>query len=224
MTPITPTRQKHVFASKNGAQQHPRASLTYIPPPVANKALNFVPKLIYSYLNTLLYACISATCAGIWCVQTRYARIANHYKECRMYRRVNSGRFIGLTTFLIVVVMAIFTWVMYGMAKQVFVLSDVMLEMNDSIKSMNRAVTGMSDSVDSMNTTIADMATDIHAMGGSVASMSGDISIMAQAMPEMNTTMLAMSQSVGKMSYDLGTAAYAFRQPMSYMWGNVMPF
>jgi len=44
-----------------------------------------------------------------------------------MYRRVNSGRFIGLTTFLIVVVMAVFTWVMWGMAKQVFVLSDVML-------------------------------------------------------------------------------------------------
>ena len=148
-----------------------------------------------------------------------------------MYRRVNSGRFIGLTTFLIVVVMAVFTWVMWGMAKQVFVLSDVMLEMNESIKSMNAAVVGMGGNVDTLNTTISAMAVDIHSMSGNVASldtsvagMSSDITVMATAIPEMNAIMLNMSQSVGKMSYDLGLAAYAFSQPMSYMWGNVMPF
>ena len=67
-----------------------------------------------------------------------------------MYRRVNSGRFIGLTTFLIVVVMAIFTWVMYDMAKRVVVLADVMLEMNDSIKSMDNSMKSMTAEIGTM--------------------------------------------------------------------------
>jgi len=47
-----------------------------------------------------------------------------------MYRRTNSSGFIAATTAGIVVVMCVFTWVMYSMAQRVFLMTDVMVEMN----------------------------------------------------------------------------------------------
>ena len=53
-----------------------------------------------------------------------------------MYRRATSGGFIVVTTFLIVVVMALFTWVIYGMARQVYTLTDTMVQMNRNFEHM----------------------------------------------------------------------------------------
>jgi len=47
-----------------------------------------------------------------------------------MYKRVSSDSFMVMTTAGIVIVMGIFTWVMYGMAQRVFIMVDVMVEMN----------------------------------------------------------------------------------------------
>ncbi|MCK4711411.1 MAG: hypothetical protein KAT26_00880 [Marinosulfonomonas sp.] len=127
-----------------------------------------------------------------------------------MYRRVNSGRFIGLTTFLIVVVMAVFTWVMYGMAQQVFTMTDIMTELNGSIKSM-------------VGTQVS-MAKDMHDMSTSMATMNTNIGTMNETMATLSGAMNNMAGNMGRMTYDIGQATYAMSNPMSYMWGNAFPF
>ena len=59
-----------------------------------------------------------------------------------MYRRATSGAFIVVTTFLIVVVMALFTWVIYGMARQVYTLTDTMVEMDKFLDTIDDAGAG----------------------------------------------------------------------------------
>ena len=148
-----------------------------------------------------------------------------------MYRRVNSGRFIGLTTFGIVIVMAVFTWVMYGMAQQVFVMTDIMVDLGDSFKSMNTIQVQMAADIHNMSTDISQMSQMIGAMSGSVETMTGSIETMANSVATMSRTMGGMTEAMGsmavnmnRMAYDVSLASYAMSNPMSYMWGNSFPF
>ena len=155
-----------------------------------------------------------------------------------MYRRVNSSRFIVLTTAGIVIVMMVFTWVMYGMAQKVFTLTDVMIEMNGNFAAMTRdihemsaSVVVMGENVGKMDANMQGMSADmkaitasIHKMNGSISGMETDISTMSAAMPAMTDAVVKMSASMSRMTYDIGRATYAFSQPMSYMWGNMSPF
>ena len=134
-----------------------------------------------------------------------------------MYRRVNSGRFIVVTTAGIMVVMAIFTWVMYGMAQQVFTMTDVMVELNQSFKSMVVTQTSMANDIHAMSG-------DMRAMKGSINAMQGDIHAMTGGVASMADGMQRMNMAVSKMTYDVGQATYAVSHPMSYMWGNPFPF
>ncbi len=134
-----------------------------------------------------------------------------------MYRRVNSGRFIGLTTFGIVIVMAVFTWVMYGMAQQVFVMSDIMLDLSDSFRSMIVIQEQMALDIHSMSSDISTLSGDISTMNRDVGTMSGSVGAMTDAMRSMAINM-------NRMTYDVSQASYAMSNPMSYMWGNSFPF
>ncbi len=134
-----------------------------------------------------------------------------------MYRRVNSGRFIGLTTLLIVIVMAVFTWVMYGMAQQVFTMTDIMTELNESIKTMVGTQVSMADDMHSMSTSMSTMNQNIAVMNENMGSMTGTMETLSGAMNNMATNM-------NRMTYDIGQATYAMSNPMSYMWGNAFPF
>ncbi len=148
-----------------------------------------------------------------------------------MYRRVNSGRFIGVTTGLIVIVMAVFTWVMYGMAQQVFTMTDVMVDLNRSFKamvvtqeSMARDMHEMSLSMVAMNENIGNMTTSVDKMTDSVSSMNSDIGQIAGSMAVMTGAMQSLTVNMNRMTMDVGRATYAFSNPMSYMWGNPFPF
>ncbi len=148
------------------------------------------------------------------------------------------GYFVVFTTALIVVVMAIFTWVMWGMAKRVFVLTDVMVEMNDSFKSivtnmdtmatemqnMSGDVDQMNGSMTSMNTNIGEMNVHIAGMSTDITQMSSDINGMSEDMAYMSAGIYYIGSSVSRMTYDVGKASNAFTQPMSYMFGNILPF
>jgi len=134
-----------------------------------------------------------------------------------MYRRVNSGRFIGLTTAGIVIVMAVFTWVMYGMAQQVYTMTDVMVELNESFKSMVITQTSMAKDMHDMSGNIVTMTSDISQMSKNVGAMSGSVALLSDAM-------LSMAGNLNRMTYDVGQATYAVTNPMSYMWGNPFPF
>ncbi len=134
-----------------------------------------------------------------------------------MYRRVNSGRFIVVTTAGIMIVMAIFTWVMWGMAQQVFTMTDVMVELNQSFKSMVVTQTSMANDIHAMSGDMRAMNASISAMQGDIHTMTGGVASMADGMQRMNMVM-------SKMTYDVGQATYAVSHPMSYMWGNPFPF
>lgn len=144
-----------------------------------------------------------------------------------MYRRVNSGGFIGAMTLGIVIVMAVFTWVMWGMARQVFVLTDVMVELNDSFKSivvdmggMNENMVAMRGAMDRMDATMATLSTDIGEMNASMEGITSDMGEMTAMMGGMTLSMQAMTVSMGQMTSDVGRASYAFSNPMSYMFGG----
>jgi len=144
-----------------------------------------------------------------------------------MYRRVNSGGFIGAMTLGIVIVMAVFTWVMWGMARQVFVLTDVMVELNGSFKSMVVDMGGMNENMEAMRGTmermdssIATLSVDIGQMNANMGDISTDMGEMTAMMGAMTHSMQAMTVSIGQMTADVGRASYAFSNPMSYMFGG----
>ena len=141
-----------------------------------------------------------------------------------MYRKASSGRFIGLSTFLIVIVMAVFTWVMYGMAQQVFVMTDIMVELSDSFRSMVKIQKVMVADIHSMSTDINEMNHNVGYMSESVGDMSGSIGSMSTSVVGMGDAVNSLAGSVGRMSYDLSKASYAMSNPMSFMWGNSSPF
>jgi len=134
-----------------------------------------------------------------------------------MYRRVNSGRFIVVTTAGIVVVMAVFTWVMYGMARQVYTMTEVMVELNGSFKAMVVTQTSMAQDMHDLNVNMASMTGNIATMTETINQMSGSINQMTAAMAQVNA-------NLGRITYDVSQASYAVSHPMNYMWGNMFPF
>lgn len=141
-----------------------------------------------------------------------------------MYRRVNSGRFIGLTTLLIVIVMAVFTWVMYGMAQQVFTMTDIMQDLNESIKTMVGTQVSMAKDMHNMNISMATMNDTVSEMNQSIGSMGQNIGVMSETMTNLSGAMNNMAVNMNRMTYDIGQTTYALSNPMSYMWGNAFPF
>ncbi len=158
---------------------------------------------------------------------------------------VRGSYFVVITTALIVVVMAVFTWVMYGMAQKVFLLTDVMVEMNQSFKGIVANMDSMSDDMHVMNTelrtmsdAVVEMNGNIVEMNGNVASMSSNLLVMTDDVGGMTENLAAMTQdmtyisngvyyigaSMSRMTYDMGKATTAFTSPLSYMFGNGFPF
>lgn len=141
-----------------------------------------------------------------------------------MYRRVNSGRFIGLTTLLIVIVMAVFTWVMYGMAQQVFTMTDIMQDLNESIKTMVGTQVSMANDMHEMNISMVTMNGNVTEMNQSIGSMGQNVGSMSKTMTNLSGAMNNMAANMNRMTYDIGQTTYALSNPMSYMWGNAFPF
>ncbi len=141
-----------------------------------------------------------------------------------MYRRQTSGRFIVLTTAGIVVVMSIFTWVMYGMAQKVEIMTATMLQMNNSVIKMTEIqermaadMSGMHDNLTTMNVTVGSMDTSVSRMDHNVTRLSASVGVMAVSVDNMAVIFSTLSR-------DMGRVSHAFTQPMSYMWGNMFPF
>lgn len=141
-----------------------------------------------------------------------------------MYRKVNSGRWIGITTAGIVIVMAVFTWVMYGMAQQVFTMTDIMMDLNESIKAMVGTQISMAADMGQMAQTMTTMNANMGEMNQNMGEMTGDIATMSGSVGAMSDAMGGMAMNMNRITYDLSHATYAISNPMSYMWGNAMPF
>ena len=137
-----------------------------------------------------------------------------------MYRRVNSNGFMVIATFLIVIVMAIFTWVMYGMAQQVLLMTDMMVELNDSFKAMVVTQDSMARDIHAMSGAVAGMQESIGAMQGDVAAMTASVEEMTGSVAVMTGAMARMDAAMGKMTYEVSQATYAVSHPMTYMFGK----
>jgi len=141
-----------------------------------------------------------------------------------MYRRERSGLFITLTTALIVVVMAVFTWVMWGMARQINTITTTMLEVNQSFKEMMVDMHSIANNMSVMNQTMLTMNGTMGGMDQTIASMGGEIANMNVSMTQMDGAMQSMTGNISRLTYDVGRASYAFSNPVSYMFGGGFPF
>lgn len=138
-----------------------------------------------------------------------------------MYKRANSGIFIVLTTFGIVVVMAIFTWVMYGMAQQVYVMTDIMKDLSASMQTMVESQTRMSDDFAAVRVI---MDEDMGAIAENLTLVREDMTSMTSYMQYMTNSVDLLSRDVNYLNMSVSRASYAFSNPVSYMFGNGFPF
>ena len=121
-----------------------------------------------------------------------------------MYKRTNNTLMVaGLAG--IVVVMSVFTWVMYGVATQIVQMTTLMERMSNDVHAMAVVQENMST-----------MANSMVDMNKSVNRMQQDVSVMTGTSVNMNANMARMSQDVGRSSQ-------MFSSPMSYM-RNMSPW
>jgi len=118
-----------------------------------------------------------------------------------MYKRTNNNLMVaGLAG--IVIVMSIFTWVMYGVAQHIVKMTDLMDQMSQDVHSMAMVQ--------------QQMTKDINAMAVNTASINKSVSVMTGSTVNMNSNMARLSQ-------DMGRSSYMFSSPMNYMQ-NMMPW
>ena len=145
-----------------------------------------------------------------------------------MYKRASSGLFIALTTAGIVVVMAIFTWVMYGMAQQVYVMTDIMKDLNVAMQTMVVSQSEMAGDIHTMSKDFTIVSTavdeDMGAMSGNLDQIRVEMTIVTARMDTMTRTIGVMSKDMAMMNMNVSRASYAFANPVSYMFGNSFPF
>lgn len=121
-----------------------------------------------------------------------------------MYKRSTNGLMVvGIAG--IVLVMSIFTWVMYGVSQQIVQMTDLMGKMSKDVHAMVEVQQNM-----------ANMAVSMANMEGAVNRMSQDVSVMTATSANMNANMARMSEDVAR-------SAHMFSSPMNYM-RNMTPW
>ena len=138
-----------------------------------------------------------------------------------MYKRANSGIFIVLTTFGIVVVMAIFTWVMYGMAQQVYIMTDIMKELSSSMSTMVESQHKMANDFAAVRVI---MDEDMGSMASNLKDVNDKMASISSYMQYMTNSVSMLSRDVTNLNMSVSRASYAFSNPVSYMFGNGFPF
>jgi len=142
-------------------------------------------------------------------------------KAAPMYRRVNSGIFIVMTTFGIVVVMAIFTWVMYGMAQQVNVMTDIMQDLSASMKTIVQSQETMAEDFAAVR---AIMDEDMGTIAGNLTEVRAEMASVSGNMQHMTNSVDLLARDVNFLNMNVSRASQAFASPVSYMFGNGFPF
>jgi len=118
-----------------------------------------------------------------------------------MYKRTNNNLMVaGLAG--IIIVMSVFTWVMYDVAQNIVRMTALMNNMSNDVHTMAVVQEGMT--VD-----INDMARKMTTMNDSMAVMTGST--------------VNMNANMARMSYDVGRSSQAFSSPMGYM-RNMTPW
>lgn len=121
-----------------------------------------------------------------------------------MYRKTSSSRLMVAGISGIVIVMSIFTWLMYGIAKRIDQMTLTIVQLGHDVHTMTDVQKVMVHDIGIMTNNVSGMQT-------SVDNMSRNIAVMTGSTANINANMARMSQDVGRTSQ-------MFSSPMSYFW------
>lgn len=99
-----------------------------------------------------------------------------------MYRRVNNSRYVVFGISGIVIVMSIFTWLIYGIAKDIGDMAVNMQHISSDIHDMTESQIAMSNAVTNIDGQIQYMSHNVAIMTGNTSRMSYDVNRFASPM------------------------------------------
>ncbi|MBT3239207.1 MAG: hypothetical protein HOL37_05690 [Rhodospirillaceae bacterium] len=107
-----------------------------------------------------------------------------------MYKRVNNSRSMVVAIIGIVLVMSIFTWLMYGISQSIHTMTETMVRLGHDVNTMTQVQKVM-----------------VH-----------DIGVMTKNTTSMQNSAQNMNASMSRMGYDVGRSSRMFSSPMNYFW------
>lgn len=121
-----------------------------------------------------------------------------------MYRRLNNSRYMVAGISGIVIVMSIFTWLMFGIANRIDQLTLTMMQMGEDVHTMTEIQKVMVNDIGRMTNNVGNIQTSVHTMSRNMAVMTGSTA-------HINANMARLSQ-------DMGRTSHMFSSPMAYFW------
>jgi len=128
-----------------------------------------------------------------------------------VYRRVNNSRYVVVGISGIVVVMSVFTYLMWGIANRIDTMTGTIVRLGTDIHTMTEVQKIMVQDISAMSTNIGIMQTSVQNMDTQLLAMSRNVAIMTGSTANMNNSM-------ARMSHDVGRTSNMFSSPMSYFW------
>lgn len=111
----------------------------------------------------------------------------------------------------IVVVMSVFTYLMWGIANRID-------QMTETIISMGHDIHVMSDAQKVMVRDISQMSKDINSMQAAVQGMDQQMYVVSRNLAVMTGSTTHMNANMARMSHDVGRSSNMFSSPMAYFW------
>ncbi|OEJ67917.1 hypothetical protein BEN30_07925 [Magnetovibrio blakemorei] len=128
-----------------------------------------------------------------------------------VYRRVNNSRYVVVGISGIVVVMSVFTYLMWGIANRIDTMTQTIVAMGTDLHTMTEVQKVMVQDIGAMSTNIASIQTSVQGMDAQLLTVSRNMAIMTGSTVGMNA-------NVARMSHDVGRSTSMFSSPMNYFW------
>ncbi|MEG3618798.1 hypothetical protein V5T82_10055 [Magnetovibrio sp. PR-2] len=128
-----------------------------------------------------------------------------------MYRRVNNSRYMVAGISGIVVVMSVFTYLMWGIANRIDQMTETIIGMGDDIHIMSEAQKVMVRD-------IGQMSKDMNSMQAAVQGMDQQMYVVSRNLAVMTGSTTHMNANMARMSQDVGRSSNMFSSPMAYFW------
>ncbi|MCW8916085.1 MAG: hypothetical protein OQK24_09570 [Magnetovibrio sp.] len=111
----------------------------------------------------------------------------------------------------IVVVMSVFTYLMWGIANRIDTMTQTIVSMGNDVHVMSEAQKIMVQDIASMSTNMASMRKSVEGMDKQLQSVSVNMARITGTTAHMNANMT-------RMSHDVGRSSSMFSSPMAYFW------
>ena len=128
-----------------------------------------------------------------------------------MYRRVNNSRYIVAGISGIVIVMSVFTYLMWGIANRIDTMTETIVRMGTDVHTMAEVQKVMVQDIGAMSTNMASIQSSVQGMDTQLMAVSRNMGIITGQTAGMNANM-------ARMTHDVGRSSNMFSSPMSYFW------